>query len=85
VGLAAATRAKPSSATTNLAPVPTGLAATDNGTGFHLTWDKLPEADWYRLYRDSVLVTDIKPMPLDRNSRDVLRTWYDDRIVGRAL
>jgi hypothetical protein len=69
-------------ATTNTAPVPTGLAATDNGTGFHLTWDKLPEADWYRLYRDGAVVTDIKPMRLDRNARDVLRTWYDDQIVG---
>jgi Fibronectin type III domain len=69
-------------ATTNTAPVPTGLAATDNGTGFHLTWDKLPEADSYRLYRDGALVTEIKPWRLDRNSRDVLPTSYDDRIVG---
>lgn len=69
-------------ATTNPPPVPTGLAATDNGTGFHLTWNKLPEADWYRLYRDGAVLTDIKPSRLDRYSRDVLRTWYDDRIVG---
>jgi len=69
-------------ATTNPPPVPTGLAATDNGTGFHLTWDKLPEADSYRLYRDGALVTEIKSMRLDRNARDILQTSYDDRIVG---
>jgi hypothetical protein len=69
-------------ATTNPPPVPTGLAATDNGTGFHLTWDKLPEADSYRLYRDGALVTEIRPRRLDRNARDILQTSYDDRIVG---
>ena len=70
------------SGTTGAAPTPTGLTAMDkgNGGGVSMTWNKVPEADWYRLYRDGSYLTDIKPFQVDRNSPATLPTSYDDPV-----
>jgi hypothetical protein len=66
---------------TAAAPAPRGLAAkpAEKG-GVSLTWERLPGADWYRLYRDGAFLADIKPAPSE-NSRMLLRNWYDDPVL----
>jgi hypothetical protein len=67
------------SATTAAAQAPSGLVAAVTGKGqVTLTWNKLAEADGYRLYRNSSVLTDIKPVKLTMDGPPMLRTTYDD-------
>jgi len=67
------------SATTTAALAPGGLTAAETSKGqITLTWNKLIDADWYRLYRNGAVLTDVKPIKLTMDGPPVLRTTYDD-------
>jgi hypothetical protein len=72
---------EPVSATTATAPAVTGLVATVTGKNqVTVTWDKLPEADWFRLHRIGALVTDLKPVKVTHNAPPTPWTRYVDSV-----
>jgi hypothetical protein len=69
------------SATTGAAPAPTGLTASIAGRGkVSLSWDGLPGADAFKLFRNGALLSDIKPVGLTQGGPDVLRTTFSDSV-----
>lgn len=69
------------SATTGAAPAPAGLTASVVGRGqVNLSWDGLPGADGFRLFRNGALLSDIKPTTLTQGGPDILRTTFGDSV-----
>ena len=68
------------SATTAVAPVPTGLTATLTGRGqIGLSWNALPGADGFRLLRNDSTLKDIKPVSYSGGS--TLATALADSVM----
>jgi hypothetical protein len=71
---------EPANATTAAAPSPSGLAASVVGRGqVSLTWDRLVEADGYRLSRNDSTLKDIKPVSFTGGTN--LATTFDDAVM----
>lgn len=69
------------SATTGAAPAPTGLTASVVGRGqVSLSWDGLPGADGFRLFRNGAVLSDIKPVTLTLGGPATLRTTFGDSV-----
>jgi hypothetical protein len=71
----------PVTATTAAPPAPTGLTASVVGRGqVSLSWDGLPGADGFRLFRNGELLSDIKPITLTLGGPEILRTTFADSV-----
>lgn len=68
-------------AMTAAAPAPTGLTASVVGRGkVNLSWDGLPGADGFRLFRNGAVLSDIKPVGVTQGGPEVLRTTFSDSV-----